>query len=80
MNLSGVQSLAVASNLAFVLAACVVIGIVGGAFLDARLGSSPILLILGSVLGTVSGVYSMWKTSTYLMNRFQRNKPQSPER
>ena len=79
MNLGGVETLAVASQLAVVLAACVLIGIFGGSFLDARLGTSPLLLIVGSVLGTASGIYTMWKTTTFLLNRFQRKKTTGTE-
>jgi ATP synthase protein I len=72
MSLSGYQSLAVASNFAVILASCVLVGIFGGSFLDARLGTSPIFLVLGSVLGTVAGVWSMYKTSAMLIARFER--------
>ncbi len=80
MNLGGAQTLAVASQLAVVLAVCVVLGIFGGSFLDARLGTSPLLLILGSILGTAAGVYSMLRTTSYLLERFQRNKPSGMEK
>ena len=79
MNLNGVQTLAVASQLAVVLAACVLIGIFGGSFLDARLGTSPLLLILGSVLGTAAGIYSMWKTTSVMLDRFERKNQSGPE-
>jgi ATP synthase protein I len=80
MNLSGAQTLAVASQLAVVLAACVLIGIFGGSFLDARLGTSPLLLILGSILGTAAGIYSMWKTTSLMLDRFERKNRSGPER
>ena len=80
MNLSGPQTLAVASQLGVVLAACVLIGIFGGSFLDARLGTSPLLLILGSVLGTAAGIYSMWKTTSLMLERFERKNQSGTER
>jgi F0F1-type ATP synthase assembly protein I len=80
MNLSGVQTLAVASQLAVVLAACVLIGIFAGSFLDARLGTSPLFLLLGSILGTAAGIYSMWKTTTIMLDRFERKNQSGTER
>jgi ATP synthase protein I len=80
IDLGAAQTLAVASQLAFVLAACVLIGILGGSFLDARLGTSPLLLILGSILGTVAGIYSMWKTTSFLLERFARKNQRGTER
>lgn len=80
MNLSGVETMAVASQLAVVLAACVLIGIFGGSFLDARLGTSPLLLILGAILGTAAGIYTMWQTTTFLLDRFERKKKTGTER
>ena len=80
MDLSGPQTLAVASQLAVVLAACVLIGIFGGAFLDEKLGTSPLMLILGSILGTTAGIYSMWKTTAAMIDRFERKKQSGTER
>ena len=79
MNLNGVETLAVASQLAVVLAACVLIGIFGGSFLDARLGTGPLLLLLGAILGTAAGIYTMWQTTTFLLNRFERKKRSGTE-
>jgi F0F1-type ATP synthase assembly protein I len=55
------------------------IGIFAGAYLDEKLGWSPLFLILGSVLGTTAGIYSMWKTTSAMIDRFERKK-QTPER
>lgn len=74
MNLGGAETLAVASQLAVVLAACVLIGIFGGSFLDARLGTGPLLLIVGAILGTAAGIYTMWQTTSFLLDRFERKK------
>jgi F0F1-type ATP synthase assembly protein I len=74
MDTNAVQALAVASQLGFLIAAAVLIGILAGSFLDARLGTSPLFLIVGAILGTVSGIYSGWLTAKFLLERFGRKK------
>ena len=74
MNLSAVEALAVASQLGFVLGAAVLIGIFGGSFLDARLGTSPILLITGSILGMAAGIYSAAQVAKFLLEKFGQKK------
>ena len=74
MDLSAVQALAVASQLGFVLAAAVVICLFGGAYLDARFGTTPLFLIVGSILGTAAGIYSAIQMYKFLADRFTRSK------
>ena len=76
-NAGAVESLAVASQLGFVLVAAVLIGIVGGAWLDERFGTSPIWLFVGSVLGMASGMYSVWQMGKYLLERMAKKKDDS---
>lgn len=78
LNLSTVQALAVASQLGFVLGAAVLLGILGGAFLDTRLGTSPLFLVVGSIVGAVAGIYSAAQLATYLLARFGK-KNENPE-
>jgi F0F1-type ATP synthase assembly protein I len=74
MDLKPVEALAVASQLGFVLGAAVLLGIVGGSFLDGRLGTSPLMLILGSILGMVAGIYSAAQMAKFLLDQFGRKK------
>jgi len=76
-NVGAVESLAVASQLGFILVAAVLIGIVGGAWLDGRFGTSPLWLIVGSVLGMFGGMYSVWQMGKYLLERTAKNKDDS---
>ena len=76
MDLNAVQALAIASQLGFVLAAAVIICIVGGWYIDGKLGTSPLFLILGSILGTAAGIYSALQLYKFLADRFSR--PNSP--
>jgi F0F1-type ATP synthase assembly protein I len=45
-------------------AAILIVLSLGGAWLDRRLGSSPMLLILGTVLGAAGGIFSMYRRLT----------------
>jgi ATP synthase protein I len=75
MDTSVVQALAIASQLGFVLGAAVLLGILGGSFLDARFGTSPLFIVLGSILGAASGIYSATQLARFLLEKFGRKKP-----
>jgi F0F1-type ATP synthase assembly protein I len=66
-NMKFVQALAVASQLALLMGACVLVGLVGGYFLDRSLGTSPLFLMVGSILGMVAGIYSVAKTTRFVL-------------
>ena len=74
MDLSAAQALAVASQLGFVLGAAVLLGILGGSFLDSRFGTSPLFLIVGSILGMAAGIYSAAQIGKFLLDKFGRKK------
>jgi len=74
MDLSAAQALAVASQLGFVLGAAVLLGILGGSFLDSRFGTSPLFLIAGSILGMAAGIYSAAQIGKFLLDKFGRKK------
>lgn len=56
-NLSTIQALVIVSQIGFAFAVSVVIGVFGGIYLDSLLHTSPVLTILGAVLGAGSGIY-----------------------
>jgi ATP synthase protein I len=74
MNLNAVEALAVASQLGFLMAAAVLIGILGGSYLDTRFGTAPLFLAVGSILGTVSGIYSSTRMARFLVEKFGQKK------
>lgn len=51
------RALALASQLGFSIAASVGLGVLGGLWLDDRLGTRPIFLLLGIVVGLLSAAY-----------------------
>ncbi|MGI5835249.1 MAG: AtpZ/AtpI family protein [Chloroflexota bacterium] len=52
------QALIVASQLGFVLAASVGIGLYAGWYLDSVLNTSPVFAIIGALAGMVAGILS----------------------
>jgi F0F1-type ATP synthase assembly protein I len=42
------------------MSVCILIGVLGGAWLDSRLGTSPWLLLLGSLLGAAAAFTVMY--------------------
>jgi len=48
-------------NIGGVMAGCLVIGVLGGHWLDKRYGTEPWFLLGGSLLGIVSGFYHFFK-------------------
>ncbi|MFC1987604.1 AtpZ/AtpI family protein [Chloroflexota bacterium] len=41
--------------------ACIVLGVVGGQWLDNKLNTSPILVIVGLILGIIVAFYGMYR-------------------
>ena len=50
-------------NIGFQFAAAIAIGLFGGLWIDERLSTSPLFLILGILLGIGSGFYSIYKAT-----------------
>jgi ATP synthase protein I len=63
MNEFGKTSAYVAlfSEIGFVLLVAVLAGVLGGDWLDRRLGTSPILALIGFALGTSTGAVASWR-------------------
>lgn len=52
----------------FFVAGSIVLGVVGGRWLDGRLNSEPLFLIIGLVLGIMVAFYSVYAMLRPLMN------------
>ena len=63
-------AIAAYSQLGFSMSACVAIGIIGGIFLDRRLGTSPLFLILGCLIGTGASFKALYDLAV----KKQKNK------
>ncbi len=60
------RAFTVASSMAIQFAACIVLGIMGGLYLDEFLGTFPLFLILGLLSGVGAGVMVIYRTVTWL--------------
>jgi len=58
---NALQALSYFSQIGFTIASCVLIGVFLGMFLDNRLGTSPWLLLIFSLLGTGAAFSSLLK-------------------
>jgi len=58
-----VNALALLTQLGLSAAACVLIGVMAGRFLDGRLGTSPWLLIAFTVMGAAAAIKVMYDTA-----------------
>jgi F0F1-type ATP synthase assembly protein I len=58
MDVSLLQALVLAPLLGITLGVAVLIGVLGGSFLDSQLGTRPWFLLVGSLVGLAAGIYS----------------------
>lgn len=59
-------------------ATCVVLGVVGGKWLDGRFGTAPLFVLLGTFLGLAAALYGGYRTLTERLLR-PRTGPRPPE-
>jgi F0F1-type ATP synthase assembly protein I len=75
MNDSGKTAAYVAlfSEIAFVLLIAVLAGVLGGYWLDQRLGTNPIFVLVGFLVGTVSGAVACWRFISRFLARMDED-------
>ncbi|MBN8433575.1 AtpZ/AtpI family protein [Priestia flexa] len=56
------QAIALMSTILSQLAGSVLIGLFGGKWIDGKVGTEPLFLVLGLLLGLAVGVYAMLRT------------------
>lgn len=66
---SGLREVGPYLGLGTTLAASVLAGLGGGYWLDGRLGTRPLFLLLGGTLGLGAGLYHFFRTVTGLQKR-----------
>jgi ATP synthase protein I len=59
------------TGVGFYIAACILLGIYGGLWLDGKLNTKPILLILGLLLGLAVAFYGVYRMIRPLMDNRQ---------
>ena len=55
------------TGLGWYVALCIVIGVAGGAWLDKLIGTAPLFILLGTVLGSVLAFWGLYKMVQPLM-------------
>ena len=67
------------TGLGWYVAACIVVGVVGGIALDKLFGTIPLFTLLGVLLGTVAAFYGLYKMVLPLLGNQQTGKNQGPD-
>ena len=61
------------------VAICIVLGVLGGLWLDNKLGTSPLLILGGTLLGVVVAFYGMYKMVVPLLQNTDHNGQEKRE-
>ena len=56
------------AGMGWYVALCIVLGVLGGLWLDNKLGTSPLLILSGTLLGVVVAFYGIYKMVAPLLN------------
>ncbi len=49
------------AGIGWYVAVCIVVGILGGVWLDGKLGTTPLFILLGTIIGTIAAFYGMYR-------------------
>lgn len=60
------------TGLGWYVAACIVLGVLGGLGLDKLIGTTPLFILLGTVLGTVAAFWGLYKLVQPVLNSANR--------
>ena len=56
------------TGIGWYVATCIVLGVVGGLFLDKFAGTTPLFILLGTVLGSVVAFWGLYKMVQPILN------------
>ncbi len=76
MEQKELNTLALASQVGFSIAGPLIVFIVGGIFLDKKVGTSPLFLLIGIALGLIGAGYAMYDLVRKLPSG--RKRPPNP--
>jgi F0F1-type ATP synthase assembly protein I len=68
------RAFALGSTLAFQFAVSVVLGILGGRYLDQVWGTAPWMMFLGLLLGLAAGTMAIYRTASSFLPKEQADK------
>ena len=60
------------TGLGWYVAACIVLGVLGGLGLDKLIGTTPLFTLLGTVLGTIAAFWGLYKLVQPVLNNVKR--------
>ena len=63
------------TGLGWYVAACIVLGVLGGFGLDKLVGTLPLFTLLGTVLGAMCAFWGVYKLAQPLLDRAKRRDP-----
>lgn len=63
------------TGLGWYVAACIVLGVLGGLGLDKLAGTQPLFTLLGAVFGSVCAFWGVYKLAQPLLDRARRRDP-----
>jgi ATP synthase protein I len=64
------------SEIGFVLAIAVLAGVLGGYWVDQRLGTIPIFVLVGFAIGTTTGAVACWRLIARFLAQLDREDKQ----
>ncbi len=62
-------------GLGWYVAVCIVIGLLAGLWLDRKFETSPVFLLVGTLLGVVTAFYGMYKLMAPFLQDSSQNRP-----
>jgi F0F1-type ATP synthase assembly protein I len=65
--------IALFSEIGFILLFTVLAGILAGYWLDQRLGTIPVFVLVGFAIGTISGAIGCWRLMTRFLERLDED-------
>ena len=67
------------AGMGWYVAVCIVLGVLGGLWLDNKLGTSPLFILGGTLLGVVVAFYGMYKMVVPLLQNTDHNGQEKRE-
>lgn len=68
------------TGLGWYVAVCIVLGVVGGLGLDKLIGTKPLFILLGTLLGTIAAFWGLYKLVQPVLNSVKRQDVSSKGR
>lgn len=59
------------TGVGFFIGACILLGVIAGIWLDSKLNTEPVFVIIGLVLGIIVAVYGVYRMLLPLLNNKQ---------